>query len=57
MKPDRVPFRERPHTLDQWCTCAWVWHIDEDGQPKRRGMHSRNPLCPLHGDSVKEAPF
>ena len=55
MKPDRVPYADRERLIRDHCTCHYVW-TDEDGQPKRRGMHSRDPKCKLHGDNVKPAP-
>jgi len=57
VKPDRVPYAERDRQINEFCTCAWVWHVDEYGIPKRRGMHSRDPKCPLHGDYAERSPF
>jgi len=57
VKPDRVPYAERDRQRSEFCTCAWNWHLDENGQPERRGMHSRDPKCKLHGTNVEEAPW
>jgi len=57
VKPDRVPFRERPHTLDQWCSCHHVWSEGKNGETIRHERLWRDPACKLHGSSVKEAPF
>lgn len=54
---DRKPFRERPHVIDQWCTCRWLITPATPATDERRDIDKRDPDCPLHGDHAKEAPF
>ena len=53
----RIPWVDRAHVVTEFCTCTYVWHTTADGEPERRGMHSRDPLCPLHGDNAERSPF
>ena len=53
----RTPYAERDDRIDRHCTCLWVMTEGPDGKPQRRGMHSSDPLCKLHGDRREPAPF
>ena len=57
MKPDRVPYAERPRVIKAHCTCGYVEvaRTEAGASVERRAL--TDPRCPLHGTHAKEAPF
>jgi len=52
----RMPYSERDRQTNEFCTCIYS-HSERDGIITRHERARLNPACPLHGTSVKPAPF